>query len=310
MVNQERVEALYDCLDESAILLYKTYKLPYIEAVVKTCENIIANSVEDEYYNIKDDLEASIAKIADVEFSKEEIRKAFQYACLKGFKHANISNEMITPETIGVFVNYLISQLYVKENLRILDPLVGTGNLLAIIANSLSGKNEIIGVDDDLDAYKLSSALFDMLDFGEQVYYQDTKSFVIHPIDLIVSDFSGIKEEDVYSIIGHHSKNVQEGGFLVGIFDLDVVRDDVLVRQAKVLNKLWKLFGYIKLPDNISKNSKKVIVIFQRDGKQVIQPKQFLLVELPDFTNAKAFKKVINQLNSWFKNTDFYKLGV
>lgn len=310
MVKQERVEALYDCLDESAILLYKTYKLPYIEAVVKTCENIISNSIEDEYLNIKEELEASIEKIADVEFSKEEIRKAFQYACLKGFKHANISNEMITPETIGVFVNYLVSQLYDKENLTILDPLVGTGNLITIIANSLSGKNQLIGVDDDLDAYKLSSALFDMLDYGEQVYYQDTKSFIIHPIDLIVSDFSGLEEEEVYNIIGHHSKNVVEGGFLVGIFDLETVKDDVLVRHTKVLNKLWKLFGFIKLPDNISKITKKVIVIFQRDGKDVIQPKKFLLVELPDFTNADAFKKVINQLNNWFKNTDFYKLGV
>lgn len=310
MVNQERVEALFDCLDESAILLYKTYKLSYIESIVKTCENIKANTVEEKYQDIKDDLELLIEKISDTEFNKEEIRKAFQFACLKGFKHANISNEMITPETIGVFINYLVSQLYVKESLTILDPLVGTGNLITTVANSLAGKNQIIGVDKDLDAYKLSTALFDMLDYGEQVYFQDTNTFVIHPIDLIISDFSGIEENEVYTIIGNHSKNIIEGGFLVGVFDLDVVKDDVLVKHAKALNKLWKLFGYIKLPDTISKDNKKVIIIFQRDGEKVIQPKQFLLVELPEFTNVEAFKKVINQLNSWFRNTDFYKLGV
>ncbi|MBI9008887.1 MAG: hypothetical protein JEZ05_02540 [Tenericutes bacterium] len=309
MINQEHIEALYDCFDESAVLLYKTNKMPYLEGVVKTCENIMAHTIEDTYSDIKTELMTIIDKVSGIEFNKEEIRKAFQYACLKGFKHGNISNQMITPETIGVFINYLISKLYSKSHLDILDPLVGTGNLITYIANNTTKKTNIFGVDLDIDSYKLSTALFDMLGYGEQVYFQDTLTFRCPPMDLIVSDFSGILEEDVYNIIGHLSENIISGGFLVGIFDGEIVKDEVLVKRAMDLNELWKLFGFIKLPTTLLKNTEKVIVIFQRDGLEVIQPKNFLLVDLPDFNDQDSFKKVISHLNVWFENTEFYKLG-
>lgn len=309
MINQENIEALYDCFNESAILLYKTYKTPYLEAIVKTCENIMANSIEDSFADKRAELKTIIEKISDIEFNKEEIRKAFQYACLRGFKHGNISNEMITPETIGVFVNYLISKLYIKTKLNILDPLVGTGNLITYIANNITQTANIFGVDFDSNSYKLSTALFDMLGYGEHVYFQDTVTFKCQPMDLIVSDFSGVSEEDVYNIIGHLSENIIGGGFLIGIFDGETVKDEVLVKHAQGLNNLWKLFGFIKLPENILKKSEKVIVIFQRDGLDVIQPKKFLLVDLPDFNEHEDFKKVINSVNIWFENIEFYKLG-
>ena len=309
MINQEHIEALYDCFDESATLLYKTHKIPYLEGIVKTCENIMANSVEDSYSDIIDELKTILEKVSDIEFNKEEIRKAFQYACLKGFKHENISNQMITPDTIGVFINYLISKLYNKKHLDILDPLVGTGNLITNIANNLDKTTNIFGVDFDGNSYKLSTAIFDMLGYGEQVYFQDTITFKCQPMDLIVSDFSGILEDSVYNIIGHLSDNIKSGGFLIGIFDEEVVKEKVLVEHAKELNDLWKLFGLIKLPKNILKNSEKVIVIFQSDGLNIIQPKNFLLVDLPDFNDQVGFKKVINHLNAWFENIEFYKLG-
>jgi site-specific DNA-methyltransferase (adenine-specific) len=309
MINQEHIEALYDCFDESAVLLYGRYKTPYLESIVKTCENIMANSVEDTYSDIKSELEAILEKVSNIEFNKEEIRKAFQYACLKGFKHGSISNQMITPETVGIFINYLISKLYSKKHLNILDPLVGTGNLITYIANNLNKETNIFGVDFDSDSYKLSTAIFDMLGYGEQVYFQDTITFKCQPMDLIVSDFSGVLEEDVYNIIGHLSGNIVNGGFLMGIFDSETVKDESLVKHAQDLNNLWKLFGFIKLPENILKKFEKVIVIFQRDGSDVIQPKKFLLVDLPDFNDQEGFKKVINHINIWFENIEFYKLG-
>lgn len=309
MLNQEHVETLYDCLDESATLLYKTYKTPYLEGVVKTCENIISNSIEDEFDKIKPELQGFMDKVTEIDFDKEEIRKAFQFACLKGFKHSKITNQMITPETIGIFYNYLISKLYTKKSLSILDPLVGTGNLLTVVANGLDKPVQIIGCDQDLNAYKLSNALFDMLGYGEQIFLQDTISFKCPPVDLIISDFSGIIENDVYDIIGHHSTNIKPGGFLIGIFDELVVSNDALIKHAKDLNELWNLFGLIKLPENLTKHYPKSIVLFQRSGALVTKPKKFLLAELPEFSNKEDFAKVINQLNHWFKNIEFYKLG-
>ena len=309
MINQNHVESLYDCLDNSATLIYKTYKTPYLEGLIKTCENIISNSIEEEYVDVKDKLQENINKIVNTKFDKEEIRKSFQYACLKGFKHANISNQMITPETIGIFINYLINKLYNKKKLEILDPITGTSNLLTCVANNINKKVNIIGVEKNMLSYKLSLALFDMLGYGDKVYFQDTLTFNLPEVDLIIGDFSGIEENETYSIIKHSGINISEGGFLIGIFDDEVINEDVLIKHSKALNDIWNLFGLIKLPQQILKSQNKSIVIFQKNGKLVMKTKRFLLVELPEFSNKDGIKKVINLIDHWFKKTEFYKLG-
>ncbi len=308
MIDQKNIEMLFDCFDESATLLYKTYKTSYIDGLVITCENIMANSIEDKYSDIKSELQVLLDKVTSIEFDKEEIRKAFQYACLRGFKHANISNQMITPETMGIFINYLISKLYTRKELIVLDPLVGTGNLITTIANNSDKKVSLIGIDSDEIMNKLSSALFDMLGYGDGIYCQDTLTYFGPQSDCIVADFSGIEETDAYRIIGHHGDNIQEGGFLIGIFNSDIIMPESLIEHSRELSETWKLFGLIGLPDKIAKNQNKSIVIFQRNGELVIIPHKFLLVGLPDFNEKDEMMKVIDQLNDWFKNTEFYKL--
>ena len=300
---------MFDVLDESAIILYEKYKTPYLEGVIKTCENIISNSVEIDDEDIKAELLDKVKKISSVDFRKEEIRKAFQFACLRGYKHAGISNQMITPETIGIFVNYLVSKLYIKETLNILDPISGTSNLITCIANNLNKEVNLIGVEKDVLSYKLSSAIFDLLGYGDKVFCQDALSFRSPLMDLIVGDFSGIEEELVYSLLKYNGVNIVEGGFLIGIFDEEVVNDKILIKYAEDISSIWKLFGLLKLPKGILKNQTKSIVIFQKNGDLIIQPKKFLLVDLPEFSNKEDMKVVIGQINDWFQNTEFYKLG-
>lgn len=308
MINQNNIETLFDCFDSSATLLYKTYKTPYLDGLVITCENIMANTVEDKYEKIKSELEAALRTVESIAFDREEIRKAFQYACLRGFKHANISNQMMTPDAIGVLINYLVSKLYRLEHLTLLDPLVGTGNLICTLGNQQDKDVQLVGVDSDSMAYKLSSALFDMLGYGDQVYFQDSLSFTYPPTQGIITDFSGIESETCYQLLAHHAQNIVEGGFLVGVFDASTVAPEVLIEQSKTLSNLWKLFGILRLPDTVTKAKTKHIVIFQRNGEAVIQPEKILLVDLPGFTEKEEMKQVINQLNDWFKHTEFFKL--
>ena len=48
-------------------------------------------------------------------------------------------NHQMTPDTIGLFLGYLVSKFLGKQkNVTILDPAVGTGNLLTAILNYLS----------------------------------------------------------------------------------------------------------------------------------------------------------------------------
>ena len=69
---------------------------------------------------------------------KEEIRKAIQLAILKGMKKSVQVNHQMTPDAIGLLVSYFVKEMTKdKKELSILDPALGTGNLLYTIMNML-----------------------------------------------------------------------------------------------------------------------------------------------------------------------------
>lgn len=308
MVREDIVEKLFDVFDQSASLYYEKLKIPYLDGLVKTCENILANSVETEVAELDHELHDLINSIEGIEFKKEEIRKAFQYSCLRGLKHQGISNQMITPESIGIFFGYLVNKLYDVKNLSILDPLVGSGNLLAGLANNLEQEVMLFGVDNNYEYYKLSQALMGMLDYQENIFYQDILSFENLEVDLIVTDFSGIEEKDIFQIIKHLNLLLKDNRFLISVIDNSFFDNDLIKEFIYEVKDKWHFFGMIVLPEMLFKASRKSIFMLQKIGNDFIRPDKFLVTDLPDFIDENKMIKVISQLNDWFKNTNFYRV--
>ncbi|MFA7561742.1 MAG: hypothetical protein WCY80_06545 [Candidatus Izemoplasmatales bacterium] len=308
MVNQKNVELLFDCFDQSATLLYEKTKLPYLEGIVKTCENILADSANESSEELNQELEKIISTISQVEFDKEEIRKAFQFACLKGLKHKNISNQMITPESIGLFFSYLVEKLYERKDLVVYDPLVGSGNLITSMANNLEKSMTLIGVDKDLVFSKLTQALFGMLNYGEDVYFQDALTFSNIKANLIVTDFSGLSQTDVFQLIKYNKELLKDNSFLISVIDNSFFDSSLLKEFIYEVKNDWHFFGMLVLPETFFKNDKKSIFILQRIGKDFIKPNKFLMADLPDFNNQSETEKVIGQINDWFKQIEFKKV--
>ncbi len=120
----------------------------------------------------------SKSKISSIEFSREEVRKGVQLGLLKGYKHANMSNALITPDTIGIFVGYIIEKLYKNQKLEsILDPMIGSGNLVFAALNHMKKNIKIYGVDNDLLICNLSRNIADLLEYKNEIFYQDTLSY-------------------------------------------------------------------------------------------------------------------------------------
>jgi site-specific DNA-methyltransferase (adenine-specific) len=72
-----------------------------------------------------------------------QIRKAFQLAILKGQKDIPHPNRQMTPDTIGLFIGYLVNKFMErKKGLTLFDPAVGTGNLLLAVLNQLAEEAE------------------------------------------------------------------------------------------------------------------------------------------------------------------------
>ncbi|HKL47390.1 MAG TPA: hypothetical protein VJ878_01875 [Candidatus Izemoplasmatales bacterium] len=307
MINEVNIETLYDVLDRSATLLYEHNKMPYLKGIVRTCENIIANSANTNNHELNKRLNEYIHEISDIEFQKEEIRKAFQYAVLKGLKHQKISNQMMTPESIGMLMGYLIQKLFDVKKLRIYDPLIGTGNLVTSIANQIDKDVELTGVDNFGISYELSQALFGLLGYGNKIFYQDTRTSSHMNADVIVSDFSAVQQSEIYDIINHQTNNINENGYFIFMVD-NVFFEALNVKTfIKEIHKRWYLFGMMILPEEVFKTQEKTILILQDKGKAFIQPESFMMVEVPGFKDQKALANVIGQLNQWFDKTKYYK---
>ncbi len=308
VVREDNVEKLFDCLDQSASLYYELLKVPYLDGLVKTCENILANSVETELDELNIKLTDLIKSLEGINFDKEEIRKAFQYSCLRGLKHQGISNQMITPESIGIFFSYLVNKLYEVNKLSILDPLVGSGNLLAGLANNLDQDTVIFGIDNNYDYYKLSQALMGMLDYQENIFYQDILSFENLEVDLITTDFSGIDQNKIFDIIKHLNGLLKDNCFMISVIDNSFFDNDLIKEFIYEVKEKWHFFGMIVLPESLFKISRKSIFILQKIGDNFVKPDKFLVADLPDFNDEEKMITVINQLNDWFNKIKFLRV--
>lgn len=308
MVNQENIEKLYDVIDQSAVILYDKYKISYLKGIVKTCENIHANSVDFSDEEINEELVELLNSIKDIDFKKEEVRKAIQYAILKGLKHEKISNQMITPESIGVLMSYFIQKLYDKKTYRIYDPLLGTGNLLVTIANQIDKDVELIGVDNFGVSYELAKSLFGMLGYGDKVYFQDTLTSNNINADVIISDFSAVQQDQIYKIIDHQLNNIKSDSYFIFMVDNTFFKALNVKEFIEEISENWYLFGMIVLPNEVFKNQEKSMVILQNKGENFIKPDSFLMAEIPSFTDKDGLNKVIVQLNNWFNKTQYYKV--
>lgn len=309
MIKQINIEAVYDCLDTSALLLYETFKTPYLKGIVLVCGLIISGEMDMEIEGpIRSQIQTLIDEIETISFAKEEIRKAMQLCILKGLKHRKENNQEMTPDTIGIFVTYLLNKFYeTKDKIVLFDPIVGTGNLLTTIANQIEVPVHLVGVEVDQLRYEISLAMFDMLNYGDDVYLQDTLTFWNLSADTIVCDFSYEEQSGdyyfPYEVIKHHHANLKPGGYFICVIYNDFFENELSDSFRKELLELYDILGLIKLPDSLFKDLGKSILLLQKiDPKKKVSEKQFLLADIPSFEDQEAFAVAIKKINHWFEH--------
>jgi site-specific DNA-methyltransferase (adenine-specific) len=308
MINKENIEAFYDYFDGVANVLYENYKKPYIEGMNEAFNFLLDNVFEGEYQ--LEDIEKVTKmkeKVTNVEFEREEIRKSVQLGMLKGYKHTFSSNALITPDTIGIFMGYLVRKLMDVDSIKsVLDPVVGSGNLIYTVLNQLEISPKVFGVDSDLAKCNLARNLGDLLDYDNEMFFQDTLSYFDHGFDLILADMPIV--EDVpylpYQIINHHFDALNDGGFFISLIENDFFEQKGSEIFREEIQKKGYIFGLIKLSETLFKNHPKSILILRKKGDNVQSFKDFLLVDLPSFNDAEAFNNTINQIDSWISSRE------
>ena len=320
------VEQLFHELDETAQILQEELSCTYLDALGETGENFFHGKVIQEEVSelSKKRLVKYYHDFSVEKYPKETIRKAYQLAILKGMKQNVQPNHQMTPDAVGLFVSYLVGKFMGNQKeFTILDPALGTGNLLFTILNQLSDKKiSTCGVEIDETLLKLAYVGANLQEHSLQLFNQDSlEPLFIDPVDVVVSDLPiGFYPNDVRAgefelksdsghSYAHHLfieqsvKHTEEGGYLFFVIPNNLFVTD----QAQKLNAFLKAYthiqGMIQLPLSMFKSEKsaKSILILQKKKEGISAPKHALLVQLPKLSDSESTRSVMGQMNKWFE---------
>lgn len=307
MSETSNFELFYDVLDESITKLYEIKHDRFLNLLVLTGKNIISSDVlQVEATNEqKEELLKVYEKLSDIDFNVEEIRKAFQMMVLRALREENLQTGDITPDTIGFFIAYLINKLMPNcKKLNILDPVVGSGNLLYSVSNHLDCELHLFGIDVIKELLDISSILGDLLNYDVEMFCQDTLDHPFSSMDIVVADLPDYKVSELedkyfpYLCVLQHLSSLKENGYFIGIVPNDFFEHDDDNFFKANLKKYGSVLGVLELPKNMFKSNPKSIIIFSRES---LPSKKCLLVELPSFSDAGALNKALLQIEQWFE---------
>ena len=275
-----------------------------------TIENILASDITCSIDNKEDEdkLREIYSKLADVDFSLEDVRKALQAIILRGFKETKTPNGNTTPDTLGIFIAYLITKLTSKKEISILDPLCGTGNLLFTVGNHLDKDVHLIACDNDSLMTKLTKYSADLMNVNVDIFLQDTLNLSLNNLDFVIFDMPHKELKDnkyfPYEAFLKYKDMLAEDGAIIGIVENDFFNYDKDSEFKKELLNDLSIVGMVELPDEMFKAVKpKIIFILQ---KRKIDNKCFM-VKLPSFTNVKEFNESLIDIENWFLKNNYNK---
>ncbi|KAA9027487.1 class I SAM-dependent methyltransferase [Niallia endozanthoxylica] len=317
------VEELFTTINDTAILLQEELNVSYLEALAETGENLFHQSV------LQDELsELTLKRLKKIyegsqitKFTKEEIRKSFQLAILKGMKESAQPNHQMTPDSVGMFVGYLLHKFVKKEAYRLMDPAVGTGNLLTAAMNQEMNKTiQGIGIEIDDLLIKLAYINANLQEHPIEFFNQDSlEPLFVEPVDAVISDLPvgyypndiraadyELKADEGHSYAHHlfmeqSIRHVKPGGYLFFIIPNGLFESE----QAKKLHEYFQesvfIQGIIQLPETMfkTKQSAKGILILQKKEDSLKPPKQVLLANMPSFSNGSEVENILTKIDRW-----------
>ncbi|HWO75478.1 MAG TPA: class I SAM-dependent methyltransferase [Bacillus sp. (in: firmicutes)] len=322
-----KVENLFHVLDQTTEILMQSCQLTYLEALVETGENLFQGDILQPVDDVaKKRMEKLYQSIKLEMLSKEEIRRAFQLVTLKGMRDYVQPHHQMTPDSIGILISGLLREFLINghiETFTLLDPAVGTGNLVATIQNQLSDYAiEAYGVEVDDVLLKLAYVQANLQEQSIQLYNQDAlEPLFIDPVDVVVSDLpvgyyprkEFAKEYQLdreeghafshYLFIEQSLKHTKPGGLLFFVIPNDLFEGEDAAKLHAFLKEHAFIQGLIQLPLSMFKNERnaKSIFILKKKKEGEAPPKKVFMAQMPKLTNKNAVQDIISQIRIWLR---------
>lgn len=326
-MNKFPMEKLFEMINETAEILQEELKCTYLEALAETGDNLFHQTVmQPELSELTEKrLTKKYSEVQLSAYNNEEIRKAYQFAILKGMKNHVQQNHQMTPDTIGYFISYLLHKfMNGQQDIRLLDPAAGTGNLLTTILNKkvpdMAMNAYAVEIDDILIrlAYTGANLLMHPIEFFNQ---DGLGPLFIDPVDAVVCDLPvgyypnderaaefKLKRDEGHSY-AHHLfieqglNYTKPGGYLFLLIPNDLFESEEAVKLHHFLKETAYIQAVLQLPFSMFANSRaaKSIFIIQKKKPGIRPPQEVLLAALPKLSNKEALDKILIKMEKWFQ---------
>lgn len=317
------VEKLFTVFNETAQILQEELSCTYLDALAETGENLFQDTVlQEELSEITvKRLRKKYKEINLAKYSNEEIRKAYQLSILKGMKENVQPNHQMTPDAVGMLFGYLVSKFIKAPSFKLLDPAVGTGNLLTTVLNMQPNKTiEATGIDIDDLLIRLAYVNANLQSHPIQLFNQDSlQPLFVEPQDAVICDLPvgyypdddraaeyELKAKSGHSYAHHlfieqSTRYLKPGGYMFLLIPNGLFESDQASQLHDFIKEYLVIQGVLQLPLSMfkNKNASKSIFIIQKKGDDVKPPKQVLLAELPTLSNAGAVDKIFRKIEAW-----------
>ncbi|MBM4762561.1 class I SAM-dependent methyltransferase [Bacillus sp. B15-48] len=318
------VEKLFTVFNQTADMLKDELSCTYLEALAETGENIFHDKIlQEELSELTNKRISKLYKeIRLTDYSQEEIRKAFQLAILRGMQENVQPNHQMTPDSVGILIGYLVNKFIKESTFRLLDPAIGTANLLSTVLNQQTGKT-IVSIGSEIDdvLIKLAYVNANLQMHEVELFNQDSlESLFIDPVDAVVCDLPvGYYPNDVkaaeYEIsannghtYAHHlfieqsTRHTKAGGYLFFVIPNGLFESEQATKLHQFIKDHLVIQGIIQLPLEMFKNKQaaKSILIVQKNAEHIKKPKQALLVELPRMSDGRAMNNILSKIDQWY----------
>lgn len=314
------VSELFSVLDQSALLIKGQRHTGYLEALSVAGEIIYTETIEDE--ELKSRLEVLCTKFYHEGMTAEDIRRAFQLAALKGMKASPQTGHEMTPDSLVILIGHILSMLVGSRPFSILDPAVGTANLLTGVLNQAETDDiAAYGADTDDLLLKLAYTNANLQQKEIRFFHQDgLKPIYAGQVDFVICDVPvGIYPDGqtakTYGLNGINGKaythflfieqglrQLKEAGYLLYLIPNQLFSEDKEHLFHRFIQKNAVVLALLQLPLSLFQKADmaKSIMILQKKGEGVTAPKQALLAEMPSFSNERELRAFMMQMDHWF----------
>ncbi|TVV34438.1 class I SAM-dependent methyltransferase [Weissella cibaria] len=324
----ETIEKAVKQLQAAQNKLVETLDMAAIEALVIVFELMLGQD-DDEWATLSATDQANI--LADIQaadfdgMTPELKRQVLQLLLVATMREDGLqANYQVTPDAIGMWVGFVVEQFVTAgEPVKVTDLTVGSGNLLATVAQVLGQqKNEMTasGVENDDTMLTIASGMAALLGLDWQLTLADAvadqpavnQDVVIadlpvgyYPSD-VPTDFTTQADDGLtyvhHLLIEQAIKALRPGGLAALIVPANLFESEQAANILKYLQGSDVFFqALLQFPEKLFTNEKaaKAILVLQRAGGDAVQATPVMLARTPELTNVAENKNFVSEITAW-----------